>query len=339
MSGDEMATSATQLALYRLKTVLQSLVEIYRLPQQQIDMFLRSYALFDKDNVENDEQRIIDYYSVLNHLCALGEVEKMYIPAVMDVSKGIYENQMLFERKMSRDLNIQAGDHVLDIGCGRGRVAAHMASITHANLVGLNIDDTQLNSAKKFAHLSGLADRCQFLKGSLNERFPFTDDSFNALYQIQVLTYAKNKEAVFTEMFRVLKPGGKLSFLDWVLLDNYNAKDKHHRDLLNRIKPLIGAVDTPTTHEIKDTLEKVGFNILVSQDASIGGHQADLIEKADKYYTRTQKIIRCMVKLRLLPKHFGVLMDRLTKDGEAFVEADRLGIVTTSFQTVAQKPS
>lgn len=334
-----MTSSATQLAIYRLKTVLHSLIKIYRLPQKQIDLFLQSYALFDKENVDtNDEKSIIDYYSVLNHLCAIGDVEKMYIPAVMDASKGIYENQMLFESKMSKDLNIHSGDKVLDIGCGRGRVAAHVATITKANVVGLNIDDVQLDSAKKFAHLSGLGERCRFLKGSLNAPLPFDEATFNALYQIQVLTYAKNKEAVFTEMFRVLKPGGKLSFLDWVLLENYDPKVERHRDLLKRIKPLIGAVDTPTAQEIKDTLKKVGFKVLVSQDASIGGHQADLIEKADTFYNRTQKIISCMVKLRLLPKHFSVLLERLTKDGESFIEADRLGIVTTSFQTIAQKP-
>ncbi len=334
-----MAASARQLAIYRLKTVLQSLVKIYKLPQKQIDLFLQSYALFDKEKIDiSDEKNIIAYYSVLNHLCAIGEVEKMYIPAVMDASKGIYENQMLFERQMSKDLDIKSGDKVLDIGCGRGRVAANVASMTQANVVGLNIDDVQLESAKKFASLSGLDDRCRFLKGSLNVPLPFEDATFNALYEIQVLTYAKNKEAVFAEMFRVLKPGGKLSFLDWVLLDNFDPKVKRHRDLLKRIKPLIGAVDTPTVPEIKTALENVGFNVLVSKDASVGGHQADLIEKADKFYNRTQKIISCMVKLRLLPKHFSVLIDRLTKDGESFVEADRLGIVTTSFQTIAQKP-
>lgn len=337
--GIQMNASTTQLALYRLKIALHSLIAIYRLSQEQIDSFMKSYDLFDKDNVDsNDEKSIVDYYSVLNHLCAIGEVEKMYIPAVIDASKGIYENQVLFENKMSLDLNIKTGDKILDIGCGRGRVAAHLASTTHANIIGLNIDQVQLDSAIKFAHMSGLDDRCQFLKTSLNSPFPFEDASFDALYQIQALTYAKNKEAVFAEMFRVLKPGGKLSFLDWVLLDNFDPKIAHHRILLKQIKPLIGAVNTPTAHEIKSTLERVGFTVLLSQDASIGGHQADLIEKADKFYNRTKEIINFMVKLRCLPRHFSVLMDRLTKDGESFIEADRLGIVTTSFQTVAQKP-
>lgn len=334
-----MNSVKTRLTIYRLKTALQSLIAIYRLPQEHIDAFIASYELFDKTLLEeNDELKVIHYYRVLNHLCAIGEVEKMYIPAAIDVSKGIFENQVLFETKMSHDLSIKPQDKVLDIGCGRGRVAAHLASITGAKVIGLNIDEVQLNSARKFASISGLVDNCFFLKASLNDPFPFTDAYFDALYQIQVLTYSKNKARTFAEMFRVLKPGGKLSFLDWVLLDKFEPDSKHHRNLLKSIKPLIGAVDTPTSHDIKHGLEHAGFNILISQDASVGGHQADLIAKADKFFNHTKNVIHSMTKLRLIPQHFRVLIDRFTQDGEAFIEADRLGIVTTSFQTVAEKP-
>ena len=95
-----MDSATTPLAIYRLKTALRSLVAVYRLPQQKIDAFLQSYDLFDKDIVdEHEEENIVNYYSVLNHLCAIGEVEKMYIPAVIDINKGILENQILFEKK------------------------------------------------------------------------------------------------------------------------------------------------------------------------------------------------------------------------------------------------
>jgi sterol 24-C-methyltransferase len=331
---------STQVATYRLKTALRSLVAIYRLPQAQIDAFLHSYESFNKEaSDENEEQNIANYYSVLNHLCAIGEVEKMYIPAVLDTSKGIYDNQILFEEKMSKDLGLKESDKVLDVGCGRGRVAAHLATLTKANVTGFNIDDTQLQSAKQFASLQGLNDRCQFIKANLNDPFPFQDSFFNAVYQIQVLTYAKDKEKLFAEMYRVLKPGGKISFLDWVQLDNYNAADPYHQGLLKRIKPLIGAIDTPTGDEIKTKLENVGFQVLMSKDISIDGHQAPLIEKVDKFYERMQKLIHMMVKIHFLPKHFKTLFDRFAQDGECFIEADRLRLFTTSFQTIAQKPA
>ena len=308
----------SSVAMYKLKTALKSFVAIYRLPQDQIDAFMRSYDLFEKNVVDdNEEHNIVDYYSVLNLLCSIGDVEKMYIPAVMDVTKGIFENQILFENKMSRDLDLKPGDKVLDIGCGRGRVAAHIASSTHANLTGFNIDDVQLDSAKQFAQMNGLSDSCRFLKSNLNSPFPFANESFHALYQIQALTYTKDKNAQ---------------------LDNFDPNIEHHRRLLKRVKPLIGAVDTPTPHEIKSKLEAAGFEVLLSEDISVGGHQSALISKADTFYNRIRKIIDMFVSVRLLPAHFSLLFDRLTLYGDSFIEADRLRLFTTSFQTIAQKP-
>jgi hypothetical protein len=39
------------------------------------------------------KKKLVDWYCVMNHLCSLGEVEKMYIPPAMDLSLGIIENQ------------------------------------------------------------------------------------------------------------------------------------------------------------------------------------------------------------------------------------------------------
>ncbi len=335
-----MTTISVTPMTYRLTTAFCALKALYRLPSEKLDAFLKSYEMFDKDGVgDNEEKNIMNYYGVLNHLCAVGEVEKMYIPPTIDTKAGVTANQLLFEQKMVKDLKVKKGSKVLDVGCGRGRVAANMATTTGAKVTGINIDPVQIESALKYSEHNNLTKQCTFVRGNFNDPLPFADNTFDALYQIQVLTYAKDKEKLFAEMFRVMKPGARLSFLDWVKLDKYNPKNPQHLSLMNRVKPLIGAVDTPSAGELKTALEKVGFKVLVSKDASLGGHQADLIEKADKFYKRVQKLVHLLVKVRILPKHFAILFDRLTKDGDAFIEADRLGIITTSHQTIAQKPA
>jgi len=45
-----------------------------------------------------------------------------------------------------------------------------------------------------------------------------------------------------------------------------------------------------------------------------------------------------LVAVRIIPQHFKTLFDRLTKDGDAFIEADKMGIFTTSYQLIAEKP-
>jgi len=86
------------------------------------------------------------------------------------------------------------------------------------------------------------------------------------------------------------------------------------------------------------TKSKAGFKILLNEDASVGGHQYPLIEKAEGFFTAVQWILSLLTQIHVLPKHFLTLFERLTKDGEAFVEADKLGLFTTSWQIIAQKP-
>jgi len=324
---------------------LSALWKLYRLPKETVDAFMKSYDLFEDDIVTDNDSKIVDYYSVLNHLCAIGDVEKMYIPPIIDPKVGIKENQILFERKMIDDIGLghdsnssNFGFRVLDVGCGRGRIAHHVQKVTGATVFGLNIDRTQIESAKDYARQNNLDEFLFFTEGNYNERLPYVDNNFDALYQVQALTYAKNMDDLCKEMYRVLKPRGKLSFLEWVKLDNFNPTDPHHQDLLKKIKPLIGAVSTPSPTDLISSLEKAGFKILFSGDISLEGHQTDLIIKAKKYFEGVGKWIKFLTTIKLLPRHIKILFDRFNKDGDAFIEADQLKLFTTSYQIVAQKP-
>ncbi len=344
--------SKLQFWFYRLSTMAKSFKVLYRLSPEKVDAFLGSYDIYDhdwadeeqlikkmgKDYYQEVQKKLVDYYSVLNHLCALGQVEKMYIPPAMDLSVSIMANQVLFEQRMVRDLGIKKEDRALEIGCGRGRISSHIASSTGASVVGMNIDSNQLEAARQFALGHGLSKQCQFMQRDMNDLpLPFEDSSFDHFYQVQAFSYCKDLEKLFRELYRVLKPGGKLAFLDWVHLDKYEAENPHHADLMKRIKPLIGAIGTPSVQKFVHALEKAGFKVLTSENASIDGLQAPLIQNADKFFTRVAKLIKFSVKCKILPKHFQALFDRLTKDGEAFVEADRMRLVTTSYYIVAQK--
>jgi len=342
-----------QLSFYRFLTVLKSIKALYTLSPKQINLFLNSYAIYEHDWLNKEELvqrfgvdywkeikgRLIDYYSVLNHLCSIGQVEKMYIPPAMNLSASIIMNQALFEKKMAKDLGLQKGEKALDIGCGRGRVAAHMASLTGAHITGMNIDPDQIATAKKFALKNKAAEgRCEFCLADLNAiPYPFANNSFDHIYEVAVFSLSQDLEATFKEINRILKPGGKFACLEWVLLDKYDPNNLHHVALLKKTKPLIGAIGDPSPGKYVDALQKAGFEVLVSENPSVGGYQAPLIEKADQFFNRITKMIESLTKWKLIPAHFKVLFDRLTQDGAALIEADRLGILTMAHYIVAQK--
>lgn len=248
-------------------------------------------------------------------------------------------NQVLFEQKMMRDLGLEASFRVLEIGCGRGRVAHHVASHTGAHVTALNIDPSQLQSAREFVRREGLEDRCDFRQGSLNDPLPFKDESFEAAYEIQAFSYMKDKVAVFSEIFRVLRPGARFSYLDWVLLPAFDPENPEHTDLLRRACPLLGAVDSPPLQDIVCAMEESGFEVVLNENPSLDGQQHSLISSEDDYFHRIQRLIELGVKLRLMPRYFVPLMNRLMKDADALIEMDRLGIGTTAYHIVCEKPA
>ena len=337
--------------LQRMETALRSFRILKGLTKEQIDNFMNSYIIYDLDWADEemmvatlgpDYQKKVgdclrDYYSVLNHMCAIGELEKMYIPPVMDLHANLIVNQSLYEESIAQELQLPASPRVLDLGCGRGRVAAHMTLLTGAKVTGLNIDYDQIDSAKAYNKEKKFSNN--FIRADFNDLpLPLPDNEFDGFYQIQAFSLCKDIPKLCQELYRVLKPGAKLSLLDWAQLDAYNSENEHHRDLMRKIKPLIGAVGTPTPKSLAHDLEFAGFKVLRTNNASIDGLQSPLIEKADGYFRTARFALLGLVRAHMLPQHFKILFNRFTQDCDAFVEADRARLITTSYHWLAEKP-
>ena len=147
--------------------------------------------------------------------------------------------------------------------------------------------------------------------------FAFPDASFDHVYEIQVIfSYAKDMGKTLKEVHRILKPGGKFACAEWVSLDKYDPKNPHHADLMKKLKPLIGAIGTRSVGQCVQALEEAGFEVLRNENINVGGCQAPLIENADRFFTRMNRLINFFVACKVLPRHFKALFDRLTKDGQ-----------------------
>ena len=336
----------------RWKTFWTSFRYLQNLTPQQADDFMASYVIYNLD--WSDEEQMVAalgpdyqskvgdclkaYYGVLNHLCALGDVEKMYIPPFMSKKATVLENQLLYEESIANDIGLQRGDKVLDLGCGRGRVAAHMTQYTGAHVTGLNIDPNQIAQAHDYNEKIGFKDNAFVVQDFNSGPLPFADESFDAFYQIQALSLCKDITGLFKEVYRVLKPGAKLSSLDWVSFPEYDQTNPEHAELMRRVKPLIGAVGTPTPKILEQALLDAGFTVLRSDNASVGGLQSPLIAKVDFYFRSMRRVILGLVKAHMLPFHFKTLINRLCLDGDAFVQMDKKRLITTSYRIIAQKP-
>ncbi|MFB6093170.1 MAG: methyltransferase domain-containing protein [Haloquadratum sp.] len=100
---------------------------------------------------------------------------------------------------------IEAGDRVLDVGCGTGFATEGLLRYTD-DVHGLDQSAHQL--AKAFEKF-GTTDEVRFYRGDA-ERLPFADDAFDAVWSSGSIEYWPNPVAALSEFRRVVRPGGRV---------------------------------------------------------------------------------------------------------------------------------
>jgi arsenite methyltransferase len=112
-------------------------------------------------------------------------------------------------------LALRAGEQVLDAGCGTGLLVHGMSSTigSQGRIIGVDLSNDMLELAKQ--RCSEMAN-IELQQGSVTE-LDFADNSFDAASCIQTLLYVDDVEMALSELYRVLKPGGRVAIIetDW----------------------------------------------------------------------------------------------------------------------------
>lgn len=115
------------------------------------------------------------------------------------------------------------GMSILDLGCGAGQDVYILAQLVgpRGRVVGIDMTDEQLDVARttmdwhtqKFGYASS---NVSFIKGDIEKiaALGIPDESFDIIVSNCVINLCENKEAVLSQAFRVLKPGGEIYFSD-----------------------------------------------------------------------------------------------------------------------------
>jgi SAM-dependent methyltransferase len=127
---------------------------------------------------------------------------------------------------------IDEGATVLDLGCGAGTdllIAAQMVG-PEGHVIGVDMTPGMLKLAMASAREMGVADRVE-LHESLIESLPLPAAEVDIVISNGVIDLVPDKDAVFAEIDRVLKPGGRLQFADVVIHTEVSEDARKRIDL------------------------------------------------------------------------------------------------------------
>ena len=127
--------------------------------------------------------------------------------------------------------NIEQGDTVIDLGSGAGNDCFIARSVVgeKGKVIGIDFTPAMIERARKNAEIRGF-NNVEFRQGDI-ENIPVSDNTANVVVSNCVLNLVPNKEKVFKEIFRVLKPDGHFSISDIVLVGDLPANIKNAAEM------------------------------------------------------------------------------------------------------------
>lgn len=109
--------------------------------------------------------------------------------------------------------DLKSSDCILDVGCGLGGTARHLAEVYGCQVVGIDLTNEYVDVGQELTERVGLSDRVQLYQASALD-IPFEENRFDVVWTEHVQMNIADKQRFYAEITRVLKPSGHLLFHD-----------------------------------------------------------------------------------------------------------------------------
>lgn len=331
---------------YRLRTAFIGLKRLATLSEQDKQACIDAYGFFqrmqggEETTTEDETKAVADYYKVLNNLLSVFDLEKLYIPPQLDESLGLYGNQLLCERALLQELALTnpKESHLLDMGCGRGRISHHLATLTGGEVSGYNIDPNQIENAIDWAAECGMSDSLHFKLGDHHRPLEYESETFDGCFSFQAVWPFFKKEELASharEMHRVLKPGARYACSEYLLTPYFDWENAEHVALHRLYLPTLAATQSMYPADVCAALDHAGFEILVSAPSK--SEAWPLCEQKRDLIHRGRMLVRGLERIGVLPPWVEESLDLLQKGGEAWTRAEKAKIADLNWRIVAEK--
>lgn len=187
----------------------------------------------------------------------------------------------------------------------------------------------------------------------------FPSNTFDAVYAIEATVHAPSLKDVYSEILRVLKPGGVFGVYEWLMTDAYDDENQSHRRIRLGIEQGDGISNMVRVPEGVQAIKDAGFELELHEDL------ADRVDARPWYYpldgnlrmaqsigdvvtiarmtkigrTAAHGLIGGLEQIGLVPKGTKKTADSLAVAADCIVEGGKQKLFTPMYLMVARKPA
>ncbi|KAK6916760.1 Sterol methyltransferase C-terminal [Dillenia turbinata] len=306
------------------------------------DKYRQYWSFFKKpkeiETTENVPHFVDTFYNLVTDIYEWGWGQSFHFsPSIPGKS---HRDATRIHEQMAVDLiKVGPGSRILDAGCGVGGPMRAIAAHSGANVVGLTINEYQVNRAKMHNKNAKLDNLCDVVCGDFL-KMPFDEESFDGAYSIEATCHAPKLEDVYSEIFRVLKPGAMYVSYEWVTTELYSSENSEHVDIIHGIERGDALPGLRSFKDISEIARKVGFEVVMEKDlAKPPAKPWWLRLKMGRIaYWRNHILVSVLAFLGIAPKGVVDVHEMLFKTADYLTRGGETGIFTPMHMILCRKP-